>query len=462
MERESGTHWGRIAFGVGIVTCVIAGAVVGVILGNGNDDADRGVLRRVTALALDTRGLNDDAIALSRAIEEAIEREELEGEAETLRVRLALLEKRAERIQARARSSRAASGPGSDRVSDSAERRWARRGLSEVRSAVAIFNREVAAGLDEALASSSTSAATSALANATAVAEQQSAKMTELSESGGSEQPEGERDASGPANDQADAAPVSSGRFSMLSTAGGEPLDAEYELAAIEAEAEESPEIAGEWEVTATVSGILSIAHPVHESEAAAVSPMVMMLFWEESELPAGAGGDARFQLGEEETDLEEGTETASASCAYELRGHLYCALVAFALSEDEGDAAAPPSEEEADLGRATPAGVLRLETDRDAVAVSELIGNERPALVQVVEAAPEGLFRPACEPPARPAEPAGTVQAEDAETTEVEAGEAEGEIGETVALLDGDGLPIFEAEEPSRVPAPACYEVVE
>lgn len=481
MAQESERHWGRIAFGVGLVTCVIAGAVVGVMLGSGKDDADRGVLRRVTALALDTRGLNDDALALSRAIEEAIEREELEGEAESLRARLALLEERAARIQARARW-RAVSEPGGEHVSDGAEQRWARSGLSEVRSAVAIFDREVVGNLDDALASSSTSTATDALAQATAVAERQSAKMTKLSQNASRvEGPEGGEEPPGEPIHPADASLGIGGGFPIVSSAEGEPLDAEYELAEIEAEAEEAGEAAGGWEVTTSASGTLSIANPVHGPPAAAVSPLLIWLFWEESQLADAARGDARFEPQAEELPSKGVAATPSPACQYELRGRLYCLLAAFRFGEEEeGERATLSSGEEVDLGGATAAGALRIEAGGDAEAVAELIGQERPALVQILGAVPQGLFQPACEPafgPAEPGEAAGsegatettevteteTTEAEVAvETTEAEAGEAAGGFGETVALLDGDGSAIFEAEKSPKLPAPVCFEVSE
>lgn len=467
MARESETHWGRIAFGVGIVTCVIAGAAVGVILGSGKDDGGSGALQRVAALALDTRGLNDDALALSRAIEEAIEREELEGEAERLRVRLALLEERAARIQARARLQPVSSQEG-ERGPNAAERRWARNGLSEVRSAVAIFESEVAGGLDEALASSSSSTATSALAQATAVAQQQSAKMTELSKNASRvEQPEAGEEVPQVAVDPAETSPELHGSFAVVPSPEGESLDADYELAEIEAGAEESGEVAGEWEVTATAGGALSIGSPMQGSEAVSVPPLLMVFLWDESELPQVVRDDARFELGDEEWGAEGETDTAPFSCRYELRGRRYCVLTAFAFGEPEGDPARLEPGEEVDLGSPTPAGILRLDAGGDAVAtaVAELLGTQEPALVQVVEAGPEHLFQAACE--TAPAEQGEAVETEEIEmpeagSTETEGAEAEAELGATVALLDGDGSAIFAAEPLTEVPVPACFEVAQ
>lgn len=151
-KRRSRSHWGWIAFGVGLTVCVAAGVAVGVLLGDSSGgDGDDGELRRAAALALNTDRLNDDALTLSAAIEDAIAQEALEGEAAFLRSELAALELRAERIRASADSQLATSGGVRLTNEKSGSVATARRSVREIDATLAVFERELVPELGSVL-----------------------------------------------------------------------------------------------------------------------------------------------------------------------------------------------------------------------------------------------------------------------------------------------------------------------
>lgn len=463
---SSRSRRGWIAFAVGIAICVVVGGAIGVVLGKGHRRADAGEMRRIAALALDTGRLNDDALDLSRAIEAAIKRHELQGEAAALRDRLARLEARAESIQIRAESER-----GSDLARTEARyaRETARRGLAEIEATLAAFRRKVAAPLrsvlnqppaDEAAGDEGSSAATDeALAEVMRVLEAQSQTMDSLStdltdlQQGGSASTD-----AGPGEQPAN---LVAGDFQSALDPPGFTLRIGYQLRDIGAEASPAAE-PGKALIAASALGRLTVTNTTPGRGVALDLPVFdVVLYWSERDVPAAViDGDLRESkpeglegdASEEEASLDLGTP-----CRYEMGGELYCALAHLAFGEAAGSPA-PAAESTLEPNQSLAIDGLEadgtlLVDEAEADAVTEFIGANRPDFVQIVGAGSSGGLVPAC-----------VVHSVGSESSAGEVDES------TVALLRGDGTVLFQAEGSSEgasdeagsdAQAPECYTIV-
>lgn len=460
MSQKSKAGWGWFAFGCGLALCVIAGAVAGVLLGNpGDEDGDAGEARRVAALALDTRGLNDDALALSQAIEAAIEREDLEGEAAALRAELSGIEQRAARIQARAGSRPALTqaGAGATGAGNPGDRR-AQRGLREVRTALGVLEHEVVDRLDSLLVLQppSESDAIEELGQAAQVLEQQNEAMSALS----SELSDAEAAAgttTEPTGAVEDAYPVS-GTFGGVVDGSG-IFTVEYEFPELSAEAEEASEEPGVTLVAASASGSVEIENPAAPGGGSVPVPEVrMVLYWAEAEVPASVRqAELRLDPGSQVSAAETPDEIEAEMeperqwgppCRYELEGDRFCALAGLNFAVDRGGPLAPG--ENVELEAADEVSVALALYSEDTGPLVGLVESDPPDLIQVIDASPEGLLRSACTTPAL----AVSAQEEEDGALVGEATEA------TLGLLEADGAVVFEAAPTAAVGEVPCFEV--
>ncbi len=462
MSDKSKAGWGWVAFGFALALCVVAGAVAGVLLGNADDaDGDAGEARRVAALALDTRGLNDDALALSQAIEAAIEREELEGEAATLRAELSAIEQRAERIRARtgAHLVSAQAGAGTAGARRSGDRR-AQRGLREVRTALGVFEHEVVDRFDSLLVSqpASESEAIEELGQATQVLEQQNEAMSALSSELDDAEPVAGSTTGSTAGGVADAYPVS-GAFGGVVDGSG-VFTVEYEVSELSAETEEASEEPGVTLVGASASGRVEVENPAAPGGPSVPVPELrMVLYWAEAEVPVTARqAELRLDPGQEDSAAETTDEIEAEAeaepewgspCRYELAGDRFCALAGLDFAADAGGPLAPGEGVELEADEASVALALYSE---DTDPLTTLLQSDPPDLIQVVDAGPEGLLRPACTTPALDAASVPT-QGEDGAL----AGEA---TDATLGLLEADGAVVFEAAPTAPAEEVPCFEV--
>lgn len=440
-KPKAKTRWGWIAFGAGLAICVVAGGVLGVILGKNDSGGDVSDVQRVAALALDTSRLNDDALGLSRAIEEAIARDELESEAEMFSAELARLQARAGLIRVRVESQGGADrGAEPVREATAPAARRARRGLREIDATLAVFEQEVVARLNSVLSSPSPSGpstgeapepASEALADATLVLEEQDRTLTDLTNDLIEVDQATETSASPDPAEQESADLVSGSFESTLVQGGGYTLDIEYELQDFDAEVETVSAEPGKTSVAMLASGELTVTNTTPERGIGLELPSFdVVMYWKDSDVPSAAG----------EATFEDDTP-----CRYELSGELYCALarLAFEQLEPSPDASggAIPEPGEVALKSDGMASVDALESgasllveQQDTDLVADFIGASPPDLVQVVGASFEEDLRPACAIPSTPGE--------DEESEYPEA------AGITLGLLSAEGAVIFEAAE--------------
>lgn len=469
-KRRSKTPWGWVAFGVGLAVCVGAGGVVGVMLGQSDGESDTDA-RRVAALALDARGLNEDALSLSRAIEEAIAREELESEAESLRTALARLDTRAEQIRVRAESE----------VGEAETRevsRGVQRGLGEISNTVTVVERDVVDRLEPVLDEPSSVTAPvgegpdpsfeEALADVTRVLEEQNEAMTMLAE---------DLDASGEeADDKStteDAAArdegVASGSFEGALIPPESTLEIDYELEdlepyvdapASEPEADASGAGPEEASISSAAAGELTLKNTGSARETFELPTFHLVLYWKESDVPAAAGLRVESPAEDGET-IEEGEGVdegdpgieGDVPCGYEIEGAIHCALARLAFGEEvdhernaAGELVLRP-DDEVNFDTMEPDGSLTVGKG-SADAVAEFIESHPPALVQVLAKEVEAKdFQPACVVPFEWGEYASEgVIVEPYPTT-------------TLGILTGDGEVVFEAGEADRPVRPASGE---
>lgn len=485
-KRRSKTPWGWIAFGVGLAVCVGAGGVVGVMLGQSDGESDTDA-RRVAALALDARGLNDDALSLSRAIEEAIAREELEGEAESLRTDLARLEARAERIRVRAESGAGAGPPQVREVSRSVE-----RGLGEISRTVAVFERDVVGRLEPVLDApppvpseeASDPSVDEALADVTQVLEEQGEALTALAED--LEASDGATDASVAENADLEEGEPVAGSFDVALAPPGRTLEVGYELRDLESEANLSDAEPGEATITSSAAGELTLSNTGSRRESVELPIFHLVLYWKEADVPPAAR-DGVLRAGPSTEGIEgeaiEGAEGEAKSagsdpCRYEIEGDPHCALARFVFGEEvdhHGNAAGElvlHPDDEIGIDALEPDGSL-IVRKRKADSVADFLSSRAPDLVQVLATEPGESFRPACLAPPdleeeaieATSEPYGESLSEGAAAPYAESETA----ATTLGLLASDGEIIFEAEEtgqPIRLDsdgepeAPECYSL--
>lgn len=483
-KRKSKTPWGWIAFGVGLAICVGAGGVVGVMLGQSERPGD-GDAERVAALALDTKGLNEDALSLSRAIEEAIAREELETEAESLRTELARLETRAERIRVRAESE--AGEPQAREAS-----REVQRGLGEISNTVTVVERDVVDRLEPVLDEPSSVTAPvgegpdpsfeEALADVTRVLEEQDEAMTALAENLEASGEEADRSTTEDTAAQEDD--LASGSFEAALIPPDSTLEIGYELenlepevdapAADEPEADASSADPEEATITSAAAGELTLTNTGPARETFELPAFHLVLYWKESGVPeAGLRVDSPAEDIDEGEAIEEGEEVdeggadveGEALCGYEIEGDKHCALARFVFdgSPDHerngaGELVLRP-DDEVDFDTLEPDGLLIVKKGK-ADSVAEFIESHPPDLVEVLA---EGIeaegFQPACVVPSDWEEQASEgVIVEPHPTT-------------TLGIITGDGEVVFEAENadrPSQLDSegepetPECYTPID
>lgn len=456
MEAESKGGWGWIAFGVGLAACVIAGGVLGAMLGqeDGSEGVDSGT---VAALALDARGLSEDARSLSSAFESALVREALEGEAATLRTELQRLDRRAARIRAQARAEvDAARGEGASPA--------VLRGLRNIRRTVNVFERDVVGRLesvvdapalwpdaatvgDEAIEQALAEVFEEALADVTLALDDQDRTLATLAES--LERADGD-DRAGSGDGDVDGDALLTGSFRAASLASGQAVTFEYELGALEPEIQASGAERGEAEIVSAATGRMALANAGAGGRGVDLPGLRMVLFWRHADLPVGAAEGLSL--------AEEGVEGAPSddgyACRYEIEGERHCALVELDFGEGEAKGASnaagelvTPPEAEVVFDAPRPAGRLTV-VESAADSVAELIESRPPELVEVLADDTGEDFAPACMAPVG----------------------AESEIGAvTLGLLDGDGEVIFESAdtdptahvgEDGHGSPPECYAV--
>lgn len=470
--RSSSTPWGWIAFGVGLAVCVGVGGVVGVMLGqdDGANDADA---ERVAALALDTRGLSEDALGLSRAIEEAIAREELEGEAESLRAELSRLDARAARIRARAEAE-------ADAAQDREIAAAVNRGLGEISNTVAVFEHDVVARLGSVVDDAASPALPvqgvppdpaieEALAEVTATLEEQDETLTALADD--LEEADGAADSSLAGVDDAEEADLVSGSFDSALMPPDQTLEISYELGDLEAEVDGSGAEPAEATIASSATGRLTVVNTGSGPTGRAALPSFhLVLYWKEADVPdTVAGGEVDADPStEEEAGESEANPEAGGPCVYEIEGDRYCALTRFALydeaglGEGAGSAEVPDPGEEVSVGAPQPEAALVVDR-RHADSVADFVGSHPPDLVEVLAGGESESFRPACVAPTAGEEEAGS------------AGEAEGSPSDadesTLGLIAADGEVIFEAEDTSESlrmngegepEVPQCYTLLD
>ena len=454
-KRKSKTPWGWIAFGVGLAACVGVGGVVGVMLGQEDSPSDADA-RRVAALALDARGLNEDALSLSRAIEEAITREELESEAESLRTELNRLDARAERIRVRAESE-------TDAAQTREVSRAVKRGLGEISNTVAVFERDVVDSLEPVLREPSAATAPveeepepadpsfeEALAEVNRVLEEQGETMTAVVK----DLDEADEAAGPPVTDDIAAFgdELVSGSFDAALIPSEGTLEVGYEFEALQPESEISGAGPEEATITSTAAGGLTLKNTGSKRERVGLPTFQLALYWNEADFPSAAlSGLVRAEESSEdieEAEVGEGMATASGGsnpCQYEIEGEPHCELARLAFDGKVDHARNAAGElvlhpgDEVRLDAPEPDGSLAV-TERRADTVVEFIETHSPDFVEVLATGFEAeAFQSACLPP-------------------YESGEdvSEGIIVEpypkrTLGLLTGDGKAIFEAGEASR-----------
>jgi hypothetical protein len=465
---------------VGLAVCVGLGGAVGVMLGQSDGDSDADA-QRVAALALDARGLNEDALGLSRAIEEAIAREELEGEAESLRTELASLEARAEEIRVRAQSGAGAGPPQARNVSRSVE-----RGLGRISNTVAVFERDVVDRLEPVLDEPSSAAAPvgeppeasdpsveEALAAVTQVLEDQGEAMNALAENLEEADEEADRPATEGAADEEGELVSESFDGELVPSEGA--LEIGYELEDLEPEIdvagddESGADVAGadpgEATITSAAAGELTLKNTGSARERLELPTFHLVLYWKESDVPRAArdaelrvGSSAEGDLEEEgaieegkridegEADVEGGAGTeGSAPCRYEIEGDAHCALARFAFDREvdhernaAGELVLRPDDEVA-IDTPEPEESLTVRKGK-ADAVADFIESHPPDLVEVLAMGAEAeRFQPAC-----------VVSSELEETTSPEL-IVEPYPMATLGILTGDGDVVFEADETSE-----------
>lgn len=434
------THWGWIAFGIGLAACVIAGGVLGAVLGERDSHEEGDNLQRIAALALDTSRLNDDALALSHAIEETIAQDTLETEGEALRADLRRLEEQAQVIQVRADSQRGAYGAAAPAaVEPDVVARKARQGLRQIDATLAVFEQEVVASLGTALSSPPPEASTAgtaespaqaALADARVVLEGERQAMDDLAND--LTQAPTESDISGDRVDEEEAALVS-GSFESPLEQPGYMLEIDYELRELDAEAAMAS-------VTALASGELTLTN-AGPSLGLELPTVHLVLYWEWAKVPSPA--------------VEATTSEGVAPCRYERDGERYCELARLVFGEIEpspgaaGGAIPEPGEVALEPNATAGADSLEAETsllvekENDANLIAEFIASSPPDLVQVLGESYEGDLLPACSAPDT---------SEEGEYGEAEYGDA---ILSTLGLLSADGKVVLEAAAPDRSPGP-------
>lgn len=447
-----------------MAVCVGAGGVAGVLLGqsDGGSDTDAG---RVAALALDAKGLSEDALGLSRAIEEAIAREELEAESEAFRTELARLQARAERIRAHADSDAGVDSP--RLASETVE-----RGLGQISRTVVVFERDVVDRLEPVLDAPSPDEETSspsvdeALAGVTRVLEEQGEALTALTE----DLEAAEKKTDTPIVDRTGITEGQgiSGSFDVAMIGPDRSLEVGYEVGELEPEVEEFGAAPGEVAITSSASGELTVTNTGSKREGIDLPIFNLVLYWKEADIPPAALGGLR-RAGQPTEDVEEGelseegVEAAadgSDPCQYEIEGDLHCALARISVDPDADQAGGPTGElilgpdEGVGLDVLEPDGSLAV-AEQQARTIVDFIESHAPDLVEVLAMGFEAeAFQAACLPPTYPEE----------DTTE-------GIIVEpypmkSLGLLTGNGEVVFGVEKTERSAgvnegepeAPECY----
>lgn len=456
MKAKAKVRWGWIVFGAGLAACVIAGGVLGIVLGQQDDEERSEETRRVAALALDASALSGDALALSRSIEEAISREELESEAESLRERLALIDGQAESIRFRVEGER--DSLRSSTFASRSDARRARRALQGIGSSLAVFREEVVAGLDSTLDSSPSPGSTAGekLADLTLVLEEQDQALNALAEelrrSDESDEP---TFAGSDGEDAADEFVAGSFETTLLTT--GQMVPIEYELADLRAAVDTSDADPDQAEIVSTASGDLALTDAGEPRQGVEPPKVHMVLFWRYVDVPAGAfeglvsapSSSARNGYGSGDSAPVEGEP-----CRYEIEGEHLCALARFAFEEEafeeerNADGAMNPRPDEGSAFAATESDEALAVAKDAADAVAELIESTPPDIVQVIADDSGEDFAPACVEP----------------TAELLSGPV------TLGLLSGDGTVIFESADTDPTAhigesgygtPPECYALV-
>jgi len=445
-RRRSKRRWGRVAFGTGLAVCVAGGAVVGVLLGTGESRDEGDEIRRVASLALDASGLNNDALALSRAIEEAIARDELESEAVALRTELARIEARSGRIQARAGALAGSSSPTDAPawVSSGREGRAVGAGLRRIEASLAVLERQVVTPLNTVL-SEPPAAVTdpTALAEVVTTLENQERALTALAES----LERGEESEIETIDRDEDEGPSVSGAFQSALVTPSRPLEVDYELRDLDLEVDEGGE-PGVALFSGVAAGELTVANAADRRVDLELSPLELVLYWEESRVPPTVSLDGGptdpIEGSADRSSSGEGNEVADAPCAFEFDGEPHCALARLTFS---GDVPGDDGLIEVELGHGDDLTLDQPESGqglainaRDADAVADLFTDGTPDLVAVVTTAPQTDLRPACV----------VSEAVGPEETDL-AGEGREEVGTVLALLDGSGEAFFEVEDPDE-----------
>jgi hypothetical protein len=459
--RKSKIRWGWVAFSLALALSIAAGAAAGVLLGGGGGGGEGGV-RRVAALALDTSRLSDDALALSRAIEEAVAREALESEGEALRTDLTRLRLRASRLRTRTEAQLVSYPVTRPAAVDSGTGGRVRRSLRQIESTLEEFERNVVSGLDSVLSSedereageAEEAASREELASVTAALERQGETLDGVIASLGEIEGQGES-APGLAGGR-EADDSVQGDFDGALVEAGVPLEVHIEIEGLEAEAREAGTEPATEALDGVASGRLALTDAAPSRDAAFELPALAgareatVEVEPEATEPEAVAGEAEAQA--EATAAGEG----EAACRYEVQGERYCALMSFLVGTGDappGSPAAPPQEvrlrpyEDVVADAFAPASSLLVPVAKVA-EVSDFLDSARPDLVQVVADGARGDLRPACA-----AEGEG-------------GGEEEGAT--TLGLIDGEGTPVFEASEPNRPfqaasaagSLPACYSL--
>lgn len=429
---------------------------------DGESDADA---RRVAALALDARGLNEDALSLSRAIEEAIAREELEVESEALRTELARLEVRAERIRAKAESD---AGMGDSQMASGA----VERGLGQISRTVVVFERDVVERLEPVLDAPppgevSDPSVNEALIGVTQVLEEQGDALTALAED--LKDAEMRPDTTFVENAELEEDEAVTGAFDVGLIPSGRTLEVGYEIGDLESDVDRFGVEPGEAAIATSASGELTLTNIGSRREIIELPAFHVVLYWKEADIPAAALGGVLDQ-GQSAEDVggeaieEPEAETApedSDPCEYEIDGDPHCALARLVFNGDPeharnaaGELVVRP-EDGVSLDMIESDDSLIVEA-RQAGSMAAFIDSHSPDLIQLIAMGFEAkAFQSACLIPSHPEEDtAAGVIVEPYPMT-------------TLGLLTGDGEVVFEAELSSEsmsvdsegeAETPACY----
>jgi hypothetical protein len=420
--------------------------VVGVLLGQSDGGSDTDA-RRVAAFALDARGLSEDALSLSRAIEEAIAREELEVESEALRTELARLEVRAERIRAKAESD---AGMGDSQMASGA----VERGLGQISRTVVVFERDVVERLEPVLDAPppgevSDPSVNEALMGVTQVLEEQGDALTALAED--LKDAEMRPDTTFVENAELEEDEVVTGTFDVGLIPSGRTLEIGYEIGDLESDVDRFG--VGEAAIATSASGELTLTNIGSRREIIELPAFHVVLYWKEADIPAAALGGVPDQ-GQSAEDVggeaieEPEAETApedSDPCEYEIDGDPHCALARLVFNGDPEHARNAAGELVVRPGDGVSLDMIESDDSliveaRQAGSMAAFIDSHSPDLIQLIAMGFEAkAFQSACLPPSHPEDDttAGVIVDPYPMTT--------------LGLLASDGEVVFEAEETNR-----------